>query len=213
MARQPASRRQFLSRSLAGVGSAWLAGNWPEILAAHEHARHAVQTDPPAKFEFLTPDQATEVEAMAAQIIPTDDTPGAREARVIYFIDRALTTFDRDKQDLYRAGLRELQLKCVEQFPRAATFSKLSSPQQIELLKTIEKGEFFEAVRVHTIIGFFANPEYGGNAGQIGWKLVGFEDDFSFEPPFGYYDQEANAGKSAPEGKDHGEQSGQKVQN
>lgn len=201
MARQPASRRQFLSRSLAGVSSAWLTANWPEILAAHEHARHAAQSDPPAKLEFFTPEQVIEVEAVAAQVIPTDDTPGAREARVIYFIDRALSTFDRDKQDLYSKGLRELQQKCAEFSPAVGSFSKLSSAQQIELLKSIEKGEFFEAVRVHTIVGFFANPEYGGNAKQIGWKLIGFQDDFSFEPPFGYYDQEANAGRSAPEGK------------
>ena len=213
MASPDSSRRTFLLRSLGGLGSAWLTANWPEVLAAHEHARHAAQTDPPAKFEFFTSDQAIEVEAVASQIIPTDDTPGAREARVIYFIDRALTTFDRDKQELYRGGLRDLQQTCVEQFPSAATFSKLSSTQQIELLKTIEKGEFFEAVRIHTIVGFFANPEYGGNTGQIGWKLIGFEDDFSFEPPFGYYDQDENAGKSAPEGTNHGEQSGQKVQN
>jgi len=211
MALRDSSRRTFLLRSLGGLGSAWLTANWPEILAAHEHARHAAQTDPPTKFEFFTPDQAVEVEAIAAQIIPTDNTPGAREARVIYFIDRALTTFDRDKQELYRGGLRELQQKCVERF--RATFSKLSSPQQIELLKSIEKGEFFEAARIHTIVGFFANPEYGGNAGQIGWKLIGFEDDFSFEPPFGYYDQQENDGKSSPHGTDHGEQSGQKVQN
>jgi hypothetical protein len=34
----------------------------------------------------------------------------------------------------------------------------------------IENSEFFETVRVHTIVGFFANPEYGGNRDQIGWK-------------------------------------------
>lgn len=190
MARQPASRRQFLSRSLAGVGSAWLAGNWPEILAAHEHARSAAQTDSPAKFEFFTPEQAAEVEAVAAQIIPTDETPGAREARVLYFIDRALATFDRDRQALYSKGLRELQQKCVELFASAATFSKLSSPQQIELLKTIEKGEFFEAVRVHTITGFFCDPERGGNYQQIGWKLIGFDGAHVNEPPFGHYDRD-----------------------
>ena len=203
MAFQDSSRRSFLSRSLGGLGTVWLSTHWPEILAAHEHARHAAQADPPAKLEFFTPDQAVEVEAIAAQIIPTDETPGAREARVIYFIDRALSTFDRDKQELYSKGLRELQQKCAEFSPAAGSFSKLSSAQQTELLKAIEKSEFFEAVRVHTIIGFFANPEYGGNSGQIGWRLIGFEDDFTFDPPFGYYDREANTTKLAPEGKDH----------
>ena len=58
------------------------------------------------KFGFFTPEQALEVEAMAAQIIPTDETPGAREARVINFIDRALTTFAKNNQASLHEGHR-----------------------------------------------------------------------------------------------------------
>jgi gluconate 2-dehydrogenase gamma chain len=42
------------------------------------------------------------------------------------------------------------------------------------------------------ILGFLSNPEYGGNRDKVGWKLIGFEDTFAYEPPFGYYD--ANRG-------------------
>ena len=125
---------------------------------------------------------------MCAQIIPTDDTPGAREAGVIYFIDRALTTFDRDRQPSYTQGLIALQSKTREMFPGTASFSSLTSAQQIQLLTAIEKTDFFELVRVHTILGFLSNPEYGGNRDKVGWKLIGFDDNFAFEPPFGYYD-------------------------
>ena len=38
---------------------------------------------------------AAEIEAIAARIIPSDATPGAREAGVVYFIDRALSTRPR----------------------------------------------------------------------------------------------------------------------
>lgn len=188
------SRRRFLLQSMTGLGSAWLAANWPEILRAHEHARHAATANHPAGFEFLTPEYAMEIEAIAGQIIPTDATPGAREARVIYFIDRALATFDRDKREVYHKGLRELQRLCSETVTPGELFSQLQPDQQIELLKSIEKTEFFESVRVHTIIGFFANAEYGGNKDQAGWKLIGFEDEHSFEPPFGYYDRPENHG-------------------
>lgn len=41
-----------------------------------------------------------------------------------------------------------------------------------------------------TITGFLANPEYGGNTGKIGWKLIGFEDRFVWSAPFGWYDGE-----------------------
>ena len=189
------SRRQLLVQSMTGLGSAWLAANWPEILRAREHARHAAAANPPAGFEFLTPENAMEIEAIAAQIIPSDSTPGAREARVIYFIDRALATFDQDKRSVYRHGLQELQRRCAEAFAPGQRFSQLEPDQQFELLKSIEKSEFFEAVRIHTIVGFFANAEYGGNKDQLGWKLIGFEDEFSFEPPFGYYDRPENIGE------------------
>ena len=184
------SRRSFLIGSASGLGSALLASRWPEILKAQEHAHRAAVSGTPANFEFFAPEQATEVEAISAQIIPTDDTPGAREAHTVYFIDRALATFDRDKQPLYNQGLRDLQAKTRELFPGASQFSTLTSAQQIQLLTAIEKTDFFEQVRQHTVMGFLSNPEYGGNYDKIGWKLIGFEDKFVFQPPFGYYDRD-----------------------
>ena len=187
---QDASRRLFLIKSLTGVSAAWLALRMPEIVAAQEHAHQAVQSSAPVKFEFLSPEQAVEIEAVAAQIIPADDTPGAREARVIYFIDRALSTFDKERQPLYVKGLKDLQAKQKKMFKNAAKFSELNSEQQIRVLKAFEKNQFFEIVRTHTIMGFFSDPSYGGNYDKIGWKLIGFKDEFYFKPPFGYYDRE-----------------------
>ena len=189
-----ASRRSFLTGSAAGLGSAWLTANWSGILEAQEHARATAQSGKPGKLGFFTPEQAIEIESMAAQIIPTDDTPGAREAGCVYFIDRALTTFDKERQGAYKQGLESLQAKTKELFPSASKFSGLTSEQQIQVLKAIEKTPFFGQVRVHTITGFVANPEYGGNQNEAGWKLIGFEDTFHFAPPFGYYDREAAKG-------------------
>lgn len=184
------SRRSFLAGSAAGVSSAWIASNWSGILAAQEHAQRAVASAEPGKFDFFSPEQAREVESVAAQIIPSDDTPGAREAGAVYFIDRALTTFDRERQSLYTQGLGNLQAKTRELFPDAAKFSALRADQQIQVLKALEKTPFFAQIRTHTITGFLANPEYGGNRNQTGWKLIGFDGKFRYEPPFGYYDAE-----------------------
>src|ERR1044072_5546267 len=151
MAKQAISRRLFISKSSAGLGSAWLLSNMPEIIAAQEHAQHAAQSATPTKFEFFTPEQAADVEAIAAQIIPTDDTPGAREARVVYFIDRGLTTFASDDRPAFVKGLKELQVKVRKQFPKANSFSALSSAQQIQLLKAMEKSPFFDLVRTMTV--------------------------------------------------------------
>ena len=188
------SRRSFLAGSAAGLGSAWVAANWSGILEAQEHAKRAAKSGSLGKFEFLSPEQAAEVESVAAQIIPTDDTPGAREAGAVYFIDRALTTFDKERQSVYTQGLGDLQAKTRELFPTSSKFSGLSADQQIQVLKAIEKTPFFAQIRTHTITGFLANPEYGGNRDEIGWKLIGFDGKFHYQPPFGYYDAE---GKTA----------------
>ena len=189
MADAELSRRNLLLHSSRALGLTSLAHYWPAILAAQEHAHQTPeQGSAPPRLQFFSAEQAEEVEAIAAQIIPTDDMPGAREARVIYFIDRALATVDNDKQHAYLTGLDQLRTKTHELFRGTDRLSELTPDQQTTVLKTIEHADFFDLVRTHTIIGFFANPEYGGNFNRAGWKLIGFEDAFSFHPPFGYYD-------------------------
>jgi hypothetical protein len=187
---QGPSRRSLLAGSVAGLSSIWLATHWPGIVAAQEHAHAVAESGHPTTFGFFSPDQAVEIESVAAQIIPKDDTPGAREGGTIYFIDRALTTFDQDKQSAYTQGLKDLRAKTHQLFPNADKFSDLNPAQQVQVLTAIERTAFFGQVRLHTIVGFFANPEYGGNQDKIGWNLIGFEDKFAWEPPFGHYDRE-----------------------
>ena len=154
----------------------------------------------PGKYTFFSADQAVEIESVTAQILPTDETPGAREAGSVYFIDRALTTFDKDRQSVYKQGLVSLQAKVSQLFPGASKFSALTSAQQIQVLKAIENTPFFTAVRAHTITGFLVNPEYGGNQNKVGWNLIGFEGKFNYQPPFGYYDRESKSA-ALPTGK------------
>jgi gluconate 2-dehydrogenase gamma chain len=182
------SRRDFLVSSLSGVGGAWVAANLAGIEAAEAYVQQSARSGRPAAFAFFTAEQAAEVDAMAAQIIPTDATPGAREARVVHFIDRALTTFEKGRQDDYRTGLDQLAAQTKQMFPSAARFSALTPDQQIQVLTAIEKSPFFNLVRTHTITGFFASPIHGGNANKVGWKLVKWDDSLNHKPPFGYYD-------------------------
>ncbi len=182
------SRRSFLIESVSGLGGVWVAANYPGILAAEEYVRSAAQSGQPTTFAFFNPEQAVEVEAMAAQIIPTDHEPGAREARVVSFIDRALVTFDRERQADYTQGLSYLEAQTNQRFPSASRFSELTFDQQIQVLSAIEETPFFNLVRTHTITGFFASPLHGGNYDKVGWQLVGYDDSLQHEPPFGYYD-------------------------
>ena len=43
-------------------------------------------------------------------------------------------------------------------------------------------------MRYLTIAGMFALPEYGGNRENIGYQLIGFDDQHVWQPPFGFYD-------------------------
>ena len=183
------SRREFLLGSATGLSAAWVTANYSGILEAASYAQQAPRAGQATAFAFFSPEQALEVEAMTAQIIPTDDTPGAREARVINFIDRVLTTFEKDRQGDYTQGLQELQAQTRQVVPSGTKFSALTSAQQIQVLTAMEKSKFFELVRTHTITGFFASPAHGGNYNKIGWKLVGFDDRFSWQAPFGHYDR------------------------
>jgi gluconate 2-dehydrogenase gamma chain len=198
------SRRNFLTRAGGAVSAVWLSAHWPAIVAAAEHAHQAAKSAAPAKFQFFSPEQAVEIDAITARIIPSDETPGAREAGVVYFIDHALTTFAIDDQKSYREGLPALQSRVHELFPAVEKFSAATPDQQDQLLHTFdEKSEygrrfrlnstakpFFETIRVHTIVGFLIDPDSGGNRDGVGWKVIGRDREHMFQPPFGYYDKD-----------------------
>jgi gluconate 2-dehydrogenase gamma chain len=168
---------------------------WPDVLSALQHAQRAAGSPTP-HFEALDEGTAGEIEALAAQIIPSSGGPGAREAGVIYFIDRALSTFAADDRETYRIGMAQLQQKRKELFPDSTTIASLTGPQQIALIWTIETSNFFELLRTHTVLGFLGNPSYGGNRGKVGWNQIGFEDEMGYQPPFGYYDAQVNGKKN-----------------
>src|SRR5689334_2511873 len=152
------SRRSFLVHSVTGWNAAWVAANYHGILAAQEQVREASQAGQLPRLAFFNEAQAAEIEAMTAQIIPTDETPGAREARCVYFIDKALAGFAHGSRQAYDQGLRDLQAKVQQLYPGVDRFSALTSEQQIKTLAAIEKTPFFNMVRTHTVIGFLTRP-------------------------------------------------------
>ena len=167
---------------------------WADIAAAQQHAHEAVQSSTPPPFQALDRATAAEIDALTSQIIPSIDGPGAHEAGVLYFIDRALSTFDAELRPAYRAGMAQVQQKRTELFPGSTSIAALTSQQQIRLIHSIESTDFFELLRTHTLYGFLGNPGYGGNRDHIGWKLIGFEDRTHYQPPFGYYDDAGQDG-------------------
>jgi gluconate 2-dehydrogenase gamma chain len=183
-------RRSLLQAIAATIATAAAPFGWTEIAHAIEEAQAAAQTGGDAKISFLSSTEAADIEAVAAQIIPTDDSPGAREAGVVYFIDRALATFQSQLAGDYRAQLAAFQSSYREQHAGAGSFAALTSEQQVEYLKGVDQTPFFNTTRLLTLLGMFSLPSYGGNREGAGWKLLGFEDRHVFYPPFGYYDRD-----------------------
>jgi gluconate 2-dehydrogenase gamma chain len=201
------SRRTFLQQGALGLGFALLSAVTPEALrAAHASASKAAATK--AGFRFFTNEEAADVVAFGAQIIPTDDSPGATEAHAVYFIDNALIEFAPEDQPRVRAAIHSLN-EMVAKRPRVR-FAQLSSAEQLDLMKKFEStfpaasggydpsnngmngsgSNYFELLRTYIITGFLSDPDLGGNKDMLGWKVIGFDGQSAHQPPFGCYDAE-----------------------
>ena len=170
------SRRTLLrGGSLYGSGLL-MALTVPRPLAAAA----AQQSKDPAIF---APEQWQTVAAIAARIIPTDHQPGATEANCVNFIDKALANEDAESRIDFDAGLTALESLCRGQLGKS--FIDLPPAEQDRVLRSMEAGtstqwpaegiadmDFFELVRAMTIMGFMADPKYGGNAEFSGWKVA-----------------------------------------
>ena len=201
------ARREFLIRSGGAAGFAWISAQWPSILAAAQHAHATAKAGGTPHFEVLTAEQARNVEAIAAQIIPTDELPGAREAWVVFFVDRALKTFAKDTVPVYQKGLVEVNQMTSTKYPGVKTFADATAEQQEKVMRELmdelshpfngprsrhpwPSDEFAQTIWQHTILGFLVDPDAGGNRDYAGWKVIDRDPAHSFAPPFGYYDKD-----------------------
>jgi hypothetical protein len=105
-------RRAFLENLGGGVASAFFGASLIDLRRAGEFAAAA---NPQQPWEFFTAQQARLFDAVSAQIVPSDDTPGAREAHVVRFADHALATFLKD-----RRVAATMALASLDSFSRAA---------------------------------------------------------------------------------------------
>ena len=194
------SRRALLRRAgaagaAAAAGAAGVSAGAeapPETAAAPPAAPRpgAVQApaspDPPrAAYEQLTAEEADLLEAIADQLIPSDDLgPGAVAAGAVVYIDRALGGALSESRDAYRAGLSAFDRYC--RASRGAPFRELPHVDQVSALIDVETGAatgartgfagssaaFFNMVRGHVLQGTFGDPWYGGNRDYVGWNLI-----------------------------------------
>jgi gluconate 2-dehydrogenase gamma chain len=188
----PVSRRQFLA--ISGGAAIWFTASPAELLAASVGDARDATTGAGQGYRVLTTAQAAVFDAFAAQVIPSEaGSPGAREANVTRFVDNGLAGFAKEQRPVFEKGFAALDAEARKLAPRAGGFAALTPAQHIAVMRTVDKSshDIFEPMRQAVIAGMFANPSYGGNAGKVGWKLIGFEDRFVWQPPFGFYDTDA----------------------
>jgi len=118
---------------------------------------------------YFTKEQATLVGEIAGRIIPTTDTPGAKDVQVDEFIDVMLAdSYPAEKQRIFLNGLNELEAESKAQFDQ--TFTKCDDEQKDSLLKqSLQKGKtllkndprvehsFFHMIKELTLLGYFTS--------------------------------------------------------
>ncbi|MBN1479602.1 gluconate 2-dehydrogenase subunit 3 family protein [candidate division KSB1 bacterium] len=165
----PSSRRQFLKQAASGFAGTVLLG--------------ACAATPKSRWRFFTREEASLVDLITEQIIPTDDTPGGIEAGCLNFIDKQLVGAYRRHQNEYRQGLLGLQNSSRGKFGK--TFQELDWPEQTDVLDAIEAGDveaadwsgvspqrFFQLIRDHTMQGFYGSPRHGGNKNYLSYRML-----------------------------------------
>jgi gluconate 2-dehydrogenase gamma chain len=176
-------RREFLELPARSMGGLLLY-----TLAREPFRVQAQEGTVRVPLRFFTAEEGRIVAAACERIFPSDESgPGATEAGVVIYIDRQLAgPYGRDKyrytkgpwvdsvpehgyqwkatpREIYREGIRLLE-----------GLPGLPAAEQDAKLHAIEKTPFFQMLRRHTLEGMLCDPLHGGNAGMIGWQLIGY---------------------------------------
>jgi hypothetical protein len=171
MAGQGIRRREILRI----LGTAAAAATFPGFSKwgfACGHIGNAAHPIRPASYrpQFFSDSEYSMVERLAEVIIPSDATPGAKEAGVAEFIDFMVAN-TVEVQYSFRMGIAWLNAHSERLLGKA--FLEISPDQQISLLEPLgfknkarageEDGRtFFALMREYTVIGFYSS--------EIGYK-------------------------------------------
>lgn len=202
------SRRDFLLKSLTLIPAVSITSGLGAASSTHAAEKSTYESlSKHYSPNFFKPDEWEFVKAACARLIPNDELgPGALEAGVPEFLDRHMQTpyangsiwytqgpfveagkefgyqGRKNLSEIIRSGIRGV-INWTQQ-NKGKTFASLSSVEQEELLKALEKGKitleemdaktFFDYFLGEVRNGFFADPSHGGNKGMVGWKLIGY---------------------------------------
>lgn len=168
-------RREFLRRLALLAGASAIPLTFPACRQRSTKGARQART--------LDPHEWAVIEEAASRIVPTDDLPGAREANVVGFIDAELAhpSFAVFRREV-RGGVRALDELARARFRRS--FDQIAPADRDAVLSAIQAGEgsrgtlrtahFFQVLFTFTIEGLLCDPVHGGNAGAVGWTVIGY---------------------------------------
>jgi gluconate 2-dehydrogenase gamma chain len=180
------SRSELLKRAgVVGAAAAVPAAVAPDAALAKAELAELRQ------MKALSPGDASTIAAFCERLIPSDATgPGAKEANVVRYIDRALAGDLRAFRPAYVAAVKAINAYSQSRF--GAEFRAITTAQQDAILTDMDLNRttqvagastpqfvpnakaVFEMIRTHAVQGMFGDPAHGGNVNFVGWKLVRF---------------------------------------
>ncbi|MBZ5680585.1 MAG: gluconate 2-dehydrogenase subunit 3 family protein [Acidobacteriia bacterium] len=173
MAGQGIERREVLRILATAAAAAQFPGFSKWAFACGHVGNGAAQIKPAAyRPQFFMAQEYATVERLAEMILPTDGTPGAKEAGVAEFID-FMVSRDTEVQYRFRTGLTWLNAHSERAFGQP--FVELTPDQQTAVLEPLaykdkarpgeEDGRsFFKVVREFTVTGFYTS--------EVGYKAL-----------------------------------------
>ena len=180
---QKMDRREVIKELATGIGG--IATSLPVLSSAvqaqghHHHvaavlSKEAVSPQAPS---FFNKEQYAMITELASIIIPTDETPGANEAKVNEYIDMIVGESDAETKKLYLDGLAWLNDTSIGRHKHK--FLDLNPEQRVEVVTEISQikdpapekqlqARFFKAIKNITIDGFYTSKIGIDELGYIG---------------------------------------------
>lgn len=141
----------------------------PVTISGMHHQEGESEPAGPYTPQFFSAEEFETVQTLTALIIPTDDTPGAKEAQVANYIDFVVFSaaeFEPELQKEWIEGLKFIESESHRQFSKAfrsateAERGKLlteMSAEEHEAKSKQESSGFFSTVKDMTVEGFYTS--------------------------------------------------------
>ena len=172
MAGQGLQRREMLRIMASAAAASKFPGfaKW-SFVCSHDKPVESIR---PESYQplFFSPSEYAMVERLTELIIPSDISPGAKEAGVAEFVD-FMVAHDTEQQYPMRLGISWLNAQCERLIGKR--FMALSQAEQVAVLEPLaykakhrageEDGRrFFSAIKKLTVMGFYTT--------EIGYKEI-----------------------------------------